>query len=125
MASSNGLARSGTSPVDLDEIKPTSRLFHTTAFTKLGTCMPPTQDYGSALAVSRFVAAYGLKGGNLRVIMTKGTATAMLNGHSNLIIDIAAAPETHAAGQSLFATLSAEGTCRVWEVSNQDAGGEI
>ena len=118
------IAPQGSTTVNLDSNKD-AKSFSSYAYTKLGTCMPPSLDYGSVLAVSRFVLAYGLKGGNIRVVLTRGAATAMLNGHPNNIVDVCIAPDPRPTGSSTVASLSGDGICRLWEVSNQDAGGEL
>jgi hypothetical protein len=119
------IAKTGTSTVDIDELRKNTKTFSSMSFAKLGTCMPPSQEIGTVLGVSRYVAAYGLKGGNLRVVLTQGAATAMISGLPSTIIDVAVAPESFLSGQTLVATLSAEGVCKLWEISNQDAGGEV
>jgi WD40 repeat protein len=119
------ITKQGTTIINVDDNVSKSRAFATHAYSKLGTCVPPTGDVGSVLVVSKYVMAYGLKGGNVRVLLVKGPGSAMLNGHSQPIVDMAIAPDVRPIGTSLLATLSSDGVCRVWEISNQDAGGEL
>lgn len=95
-------------------------------YTKLGTCMPPSADTGSVLAVSKYVCAYGTKGGSLRVMLTReGTATAKLNGHPTSVVDTAITSDGKPGGYSTLASLSGDGMLRLWEIPNQESGGEL
>ncbi|KAH9257960.1 hypothetical protein BASA81_003979 [Batrachochytrium salamandrivorans] len=95
-------------------------------YTKLGTCMPPSADTGSVLAVSKYICAYGTKGGSLRVMLTReGTATAKLNGHATSVVDTAITSDGKPGGYSTLASLSGDGMLRLWEIPNQESGGEL